>query len=67
MIITEKILLKIPVLYSELIYDNLTDSIRDRQEFILKAIEEKFERDKINYKPKEIIPPWDGDIKDMPL
>ena len=55
MIIKEKILLNFPVLYSELIYDNLSDACRDRTEFIIKAVEEKFERDKINYLPAPVL------------
>lgn len=57
MIITEKILINIPVLYDEIIYDNLSDACRSRNEFIIKAIEEKFEKDKINYKPNIICTP----------
>lgn len=53
MIVKEKILINFPVLYSEIIYDNLTDACRDRTEFIIKAVEEKFERDRINYKPNK--------------
>jgi len=55
MIIKEKILLNFPVLYSELIYDNLSDACRDRTEFIIKAVEEKFERDNINYLPDQVL------------
>ena len=54
MIIKEKILINFPVLYSELIYDNLSDACRDRTEFIIRAVEEKFSRNGINYKPNII-------------
>ena len=66
MIITEKILLKLPVLYSKVIYDNLSDSVRNRQEYIIKALEEKFERDNIEYEFKNKIA-FEGNIEDMPL
>jgi hypothetical protein len=52
MIIKEKILINFPVIYSELIYDNLSDACRDRTEFITQAVEEKFEREQIIYKAK---------------
>ena len=67
MIIKEKILISLPVLYGDLIYNNLTPECRSRAEFIIKAIEGKFEKDKINYKPKIISEPLDGDIEDMPI
>ncbi len=49
MMIKEKILISIPVLYSEIIYDHLNDSVRNRNEFIIKAVEEKFTREEIKF------------------
>lgn len=66
MVVKEKILLTIPALYSELIYNNLTSLCRNRTEFILRAIEEKFERERIEYLYKELSS-FKGDIEDMPL
>lgn len=66
MIIKDKILINFPVLYSEIIYDNLSDACRDRTEFIIKAVEEKFEREKINYKPKiDFTPQTQEQIEDV--
>lgn len=65
MLIKEKILLIIPILYSELIYDHLKDNCRSRTEFIIKAIEEKFERDNISYIPKSF--ETYENIEDIPL
>ncbi len=64
MIIKEKILVNFPVLYTEIIFDNLTHICRNRSEFIIKAVEEKFERDKINYKPNIIFTPQSEEDKE---
>ena len=75
--IREKILLRFPIIYSEIILDEYVEKhiVRDRTEFIIESVEEKFERDQINYKPnkkaydeeswKEEIKGWQ-DTKDDP-
>jgi len=52
MVINIKVLLSLPVLYDELIYDNLDKSVRNRQEFIIDSIEKEFRRRGIIYTPK---------------
>lgn len=66
MIVKEKVLISLPVLYSEIIYDNLTPECRNRTEFIIKAIEEKFERCRIEFEHKDKTS-FEGDVEDMPL
>ena len=47
--------MRFPIIYSEIITDEYVEKhiVRDRTEFIIEAVEEKFERDQINYKPNK--------------
>ena len=51
--IREKILIRFPNVYSLLIEDNYSGIVRDKTDFIIQAVEEKFERDKINFEPRK--------------
>lgn len=56
--VTVKILLEIPLLYNELIYDEFVSKgkYKSRKDFIVKAIEEKLIKEKIDLEPKQKIP-----------
>lgn len=58
MVVNAKILLEIPLLYNELIYDEFVskNKAKSRKDFIVSAIKEKLEREKIDLKPKQKIP-----------
>jgi|WetSurMetagenome_2_1015567.scaffolds.fasta_scaffold597566_2 hypothetical protein len=53
--IRDKILIRFPIIYSLLIEDEYKDIVEDKTDFIIQAVEEKFERDKINFEPREPI------------
>jgi metal-responsive CopG/Arc/MetJ family transcriptional regulator len=50
-------LIKLPVLYDEIIYDEFVhkNGIKSRNDFIKKAIEEKFKKEKVDLRPKEVL------------
>lgn len=64
--IREKVLIRFPIVYSLLIEDNYSGIMRDKTDFIIQAVEEKFQRDKINFEPKEPIDQeaWENEVKE---
>jgi len=54
MVVTTKILLEIPLLYDEIIYDEFVSKrkYKSRKDFIISAIKEKFEKARIDLVPK---------------
>lgn len=69
MVVTTKILLEIPLLYDEIIYDEFVSKrkYKSRKDFIISAIKEKFEKARIDLVPKTKlnIEDW-WDFKDDP-
>lgn len=51
--IRKKILVRFPAIYTEIIKDEYISKkiVKDRTEFILAAVEEKFKRDSVNIEP----------------
>ena len=65
--IREKILVRFPQVYSLIIEDEYSKIVKDRTDFIIQAVEEKFERDKVNFEPRQAIDEeaWQKEVAEL--
>jgi hypothetical protein len=64
----EKKLFRIPILYSEIIKDEYIGKgiVKDETDFLIQAIEEKFERDRVNFIPIEVdLESWEKEVREL--